>query len=89
MYVGRPFGIPVYFHLSWVLLAGYITYAYAPSFSHNGESPGARSYSLALQFLEKHQHDFPFHEMITGRYTLDQVNIAMQRGETSGPTSGE
>jgi Zn-dependent protease/CBS domain-containing protein len=48
VYVGRPFGIPVYFHLSWVLLAGYITYAYAPSFSHDGESPGARSYSLAF-----------------------------------------
>ncbi|OZI37393.1 alcohol dehydrogenase [Bordetella genomosp. 10] len=42
-------------------------------------SGDARSYSLALQFLEKHQHDFPFHEMITGRYTLDQVNVAMQR----------
>ena len=48
MYVGRPFGIPVYFDLTWVLLAGYITYTYAPSFSHDGESPGARSYALAF-----------------------------------------
>ncbi len=48
MYVGRPFGIPVYFDLTWVFLAVYITYSYAPSFSHDGESPGARSYSLGF-----------------------------------------
>ena len=48
MYVGRPFGIPVYFDLTWVFLAVYITYAYAPSFAHDGETPGARSYSLAF-----------------------------------------
>jgi Zn-dependent protease/CBS domain-containing protein len=48
VYVGRPFGIPVYFDLTWILLAVYITVAYAPSFSHNGESPGPRSYSLAF-----------------------------------------
>ncbi|PYB78863.1 alcohol dehydrogenase [Pseudomonas sp. LB-090624] len=42
-------------------------------------SGDARSYSLALQFLEKHQNNFPFHEMITGRYSLDQVNIALTR----------
>ena len=42
-------------------------------------SGDARSYSLALQFIDKHQHDFPFHKMITGRYTLDQVNTAMER----------
>jgi Zn-dependent protease/CBS domain-containing protein len=48
VYVGRPFGIPVYFDLTWILLAGYITYAYAPSFSHDGQSPGTRAYSLAF-----------------------------------------
>jgi Zn-dependent protease len=48
VYVGRPFGIPVYFDLTWILLAAYITYSYAPTFSRNGETPGARSYSLAF-----------------------------------------
>jgi threonine dehydrogenase-like Zn-dependent dehydrogenase len=42
-------------------------------------SGDARSYSLALQFLEKHQNDFPFQKMITGRYKLDEVNLAMER----------
>jgi D-arabinose 1-dehydrogenase-like Zn-dependent alcohol dehydrogenase len=42
-------------------------------------SGDARSYSLALQFIDKHQHEFPFHKMITGRYMLDQVNTAMER----------
>ena len=48
MYVGRPFGIPVYFDVTWILLAAYITYSYAPTFSRDGETPGARSYSLAF-----------------------------------------
>ena len=48
VYVGRPFGIPVYFDVTWILLAAYITYSYAPTFSRNGETPGARSYSLAF-----------------------------------------
>jgi Zn-dependent protease/CBS domain-containing protein len=48
VYVGRPFGIPVYFDLTWILLAAYITYSYAPSFSHDGKTPDARSYSLAF-----------------------------------------
>jgi Zn-dependent protease len=48
VYVGAPFGIPVYFDLTWIFLAAYITYSYAPSFSHNGDTPGARSYSLAF-----------------------------------------
>ncbi len=42
-------------------------------------SGDARSYSLALQFVEKHQHDFPFHKMISGRYKLDEVNVALER----------
>jgi threonine dehydrogenase-like Zn-dependent dehydrogenase len=45
-------------------------------------SGDARSYSLALQFLEKHQSAFPFDRMITGRYTLDQVNVALERMKT-------
>jgi Zn-dependent protease len=48
VYVGRPFGIPVYFDLTWIFLAAYITYSYAPTFVRNGETPGARSYSLAF-----------------------------------------
>jgi threonine dehydrogenase-like Zn-dependent dehydrogenase len=42
-------------------------------------SGDARSYSLALQFVERHQQDFPFHRMITGRYALADVNQAMAR----------
>lgn len=42
-------------------------------------SGDARSYSLALQFLEKHQHAFPFHKMISGRYKLADVNVALER----------
>ncbi|MFW7341642.1 zinc-binding dehydrogenase [Pollutimonas sp. H1-120] len=42
-------------------------------------SGDARSYSLALQFIEKHQTTFPFQKMITGRYKLDDVNTAMER----------
>lgn len=42
-------------------------------------SGDARSYSLALQFIEKHQRDFRFDRMISGRYTLDQVNVALER----------
>ena len=42
-------------------------------------SGDARSYSLALQFIEKHQKQFPFEKMITGRYKLEDVNLAMER----------
>jgi threonine dehydrogenase-like Zn-dependent dehydrogenase len=42
-------------------------------------SGDARSYSLALQFIAKHQHNFPFEKMITGRYRLDDVNTALER----------
>jgi Zn-dependent alcohol dehydrogenase len=42
-------------------------------------SGDARSHSLALQFIAKHQHNFPFKKMITGRYRLDDFNIAHQR----------
>ncbi|MEZ0603798.1 zinc-binding dehydrogenase [Paraburkholderia sp. IW21] len=42
-------------------------------------SGDARSYSLALQFLEAHQQDFPFHQMISGRYKLEDVNLALTR----------
>lgn len=42
-------------------------------------SGDARSYSLALQFIDRHQRTFPFERMITGRYRLDDVNVAMQR----------
>jgi len=42
-------------------------------------SGDARSYSLALDFISTHLHDFPFEKMITGRYKLDDVNIALER----------
>jgi Zn-dependent protease len=48
VYVGRPFGIPVYFDLTWILLAVYITYSFAPNFTASGSDPNARSYSLSF-----------------------------------------
>ena len=42
-------------------------------------SGDARSYSLALDFIDTHRDAFPFERMITGRYTLDEVNVAMER----------
>jgi threonine dehydrogenase-like Zn-dependent dehydrogenase len=45
-------------------------------------SGDARSYSLALQFIDKYQDTFPFHKMITGRYKLDEVNVALERMRT-------
>jgi threonine dehydrogenase-like Zn-dependent dehydrogenase len=38
-----------------------------------------RSYSLALQFIDRRQGEFPFDRMITGRYALGEVNEAMAR----------
>ncbi len=42
-------------------------------------SGDARSYSLALDFMSVHLGDFPFEKMITGRFRLDEVNVALQR----------
>lgn len=42
-------------------------------------SGDARSYSLAIDFMAAQQHNFPFEKMITGRYKLDDVNVAMER----------
>jgi threonine dehydrogenase-like Zn-dependent dehydrogenase len=42
-------------------------------------SGDARSYSLALDFISRHVADFPFEKMITGRYKLDEVNMALER----------
>ena len=42
-------------------------------------SGDARSYSLALEFISRHVNDFPFEKMITGRYSLDEVNVALER----------
>jgi len=42
-------------------------------------SGDARSYALALDFISKHRDTFPFARMITGRYRLDEVNLALER----------
>jgi len=42
-------------------------------------SGDARSYALALDFISTHLNDFPFERMITGRYKLDDVNVALER----------
>lgn len=42
-------------------------------------SGDARSYALALDFISTHLNDFHFEKMITGRYKLDDVNIALER----------
>lgn len=48
VYVGRPFGIPVYFDLTWLFLAVWITVSFAPNFTTSGNDPDARSYSLSF-----------------------------------------
>jgi len=45
-------------------------------------SGDARSYALALDFISTHLNDFPFERMITGRYKLDDVNVALERMKT-------
>lgn len=42
-------------------------------------SGAARAYSLALDFIDTHQKDFPFEKMISGRYQLADVNEALTR----------
>jgi threonine dehydrogenase-like Zn-dependent dehydrogenase len=42
-------------------------------------SGAARDYWKALDFVARHQDRIPFEKMITGRYRLDEVNIALQR----------
>jgi len=42
-------------------------------------SGDARSYSYALEFMNTHQRDFAFEKMITGRYRLEEVNVALER----------
>jgi threonine dehydrogenase-like Zn-dependent dehydrogenase len=42
-------------------------------------SGGARAYWRALQFVVAHQDRIPFESMITGRYTLDEVPLALER----------
>jgi threonine dehydrogenase-like Zn-dependent dehydrogenase len=39
----------------------------------------AKAYWKALAFLSSHRTDLPFERMISNHYTLDQVNIAMER----------
>lgn len=42
-------------------------------------SGAAPDYWKALDFIEAHQDDFPFERMITNRYRLDDVNLAIAR----------
>jgi len=39
----------------------------------------AKAYWKALDFLAAHGDDIPFERMISNRYTLDEVNVAMER----------
>lgn len=47
-------------------------------------SGDARSYWQAIDFLDAHQRTFPFGEMITGRYGLDQVTEALENMAAMG-----
>ena len=42
-------------------------------------SGDAASYWKALDFVEIHQKDFPFERLITNRYRLEDVNLAIER----------
>ena len=39
----------------------------------------AKAYWKALDFITAHQASIPFGRMISNHYTLDQVNLAMER----------
>jgi len=39
----------------------------------------AKAYWKALDFISAHQNSVPFHRMISSRYSLDQVNVALER----------
>lgn len=39
----------------------------------------ARDYWKALEFVSIHQHSFPFHRMLTNKFKLAEVNIALER----------
>jgi Zn-dependent alcohol dehydrogenase len=39
----------------------------------------AKAYWKALDFITAHQADIPFGRIISNHYTLDTVNVAMQR----------
>ncbi|MBP1934901.1 zinc-binding dehydrogenase [Ammoniphilus resinae] len=36
-------------------------------------------YWKAIQFIEKHQHDLPFHKLISNEYSLKDINTALKR----------
>ena len=42
-------------------------------------SGGARSYWRAMRFAADHRDTIPFERMITGRYKLDEVGVALDR----------
>ena len=45
-----------------------------------GSLPGrAKAYWKALNFISEHQSTIPFSRMVSNRYTLDQVNVALER----------
>jgi threonine dehydrogenase-like Zn-dependent dehydrogenase len=39
----------------------------------------AKAYWKALEFLSAHRHTIPFERMVSNHYSLDQVNVAMER----------
>lgn len=39
----------------------------------------AKAYWKALEFLSRHQAEIPFHRMISSHYSLEQVNLALER----------
>ena len=39
----------------------------------------AKAYWKALEFISTHQNSIPFHRMISSRYSLDQINLALER----------
>src|SRR5439155_19886664 len=42
----------------------------------------AKSYWKALEFVSAHKQHFPFDRMISNHYSLDEVNVALQRMKT-------
>ena len=49
-----------------------------PSSITRNASATIRHYYQALQFIKNNRHKYPFGDMVTNRYGLDQVNTAIQ-----------
>ena len=51
------------------------------------ERTRAKAYWKALEFVSAHKQHLPFDRMISTHYSLDEVNVALQRMKTTKKSS--